>query len=593
MQGSATTTSLAANQSTGPYTESTYNGLTSTFRDERGYVTTRTSNAAARTITVTEPNAAATIYTNDRLGRLAGVTDSAANVTLMTYDLLGRKLTMNDPDMGAWTYTYDAAGNLKTQTDARFITTTLNYDVNQRLTQKAFSNGLGDPFPTVTYRYDSYTLTSEDADAPPCSNPSGFLTEKGMMTRMIDGAGKQFGCYDQRGRGTLSRRTINGDAPGTYYDITTNGYNRLNQPTQVTYPSGSDVVTYTYSPTGNLIQMQSQVGGTIFSGATPKPWGALATMTLGNGQEQTYSYDFRTRVTGIQAGPSGAKQNLVLTYDEASNVLAVTDSVGTSETVSYTPYDHLNRLTGGSGFGGTDTAAYVYNPIGNVDRKREGSSGTTHDLTLCYGYASAPKRPHAVTSVYNSGTATCGSGTPWMKMVHDSNGNQIIAGNHAYEFDHENRVTRVLETQSAAPPAAGFLCVDQNGDGGIDLADALINTATVWLKSWTGWIWRLGGRRKYRRRSSGLPPQQCPIWEPLPGFDGRLYVRRQRHAAEARTLQCHVQSNDRQPAGACFVDGLYRRRLREDEHGLGDAVLLSVWADDRDAQGRCAALVAG
>jgi RHS repeat-associated protein len=141
--------------------------------------------------------------------------------------------------------------------------------------------------------------------------------------------------------------------------------------------------------------------------------------------------------TGTTATP-GLSQHLALTYDLASNVTSVADSAGTAETVIYTP-DSLDRLTGATGFTGGLIASYFYNTIGNMETKKEGAS----DLKLCYP-AAGLARPHAVTSVYNSGTATCGAGTPWMTLGYDANGNlqtQTQGGTTTnYLYDAENRL---------------------------------------------------------------------------------------------------------------------------------------------------------
>jgi RHS repeat-associated protein len=477
--GNATTTmSLAANQSTGPSTLGTYNGLTSTFRDERGFETRRTSNPAARTLTVREPNLFETVYANNRLGRLTGVTDALGNVTTMTYDLLGRKLTMNDPDMGAWSYTYDAAGNLKTQTDARSVTTTLVYDALSRLTSKAY--GGGSPPVTdspVTFRYDTYTFD----DFEDCASAPGYaVSQPGRLISTTHGATKQLSCLDIRGRGVMGRTTVD----GVGYNVSRT-FDALDQVIDLTYPDG-ELVHYSSYAQGQINGLSSTTHGqTLLSGATHTPWHAVSSLTLGTGQITNYTYDYRLRLNTLKTGTSttpGSSQDLTLTYDDASNVAAVTDSTGTPETVTYS-YDSLNRLTGGTGFAGALTANYTYNAIGNMLMKQEGAS----NLTLSYP-ASGPSsvRPHAVTST---------TGTQGLSLSYDANGNLTTQGASAYGYDAENR----LKTRSAS---GGTVSYTYDGNGTMVKRTNADGTWTVYIggvyeKSFTAGGAVTGSRKYY------------------------------------------------------------------------------------------------
>ena len=362
-----------------------------------------------------------TVYQYDPLGHLTNVTDPASNLTTISYDLAGRKTGMDDRDMGVWTYSYDAAGGLMYQTDARNVLTTLTYDSAERLTGKTYSNG----DPPVSFLYDSFP------DSALC--PQGN-TAIGRMTRMTDGAGQQFACFDVRGRAVTSRRVVD----GVNYESSTT-YDALNQPMQMVYPDG-DVVTYSATQQGAITGVSSDVDGplplgpipsqTLLINATTTPWGAVATLPLGSGQTTTYSYDYRARLTNIQ---TATVQNVTLTYDDASNVASVADS---TETAAYS-YDQLNRLTGAAGFSGGLSAAYSYNAIGNLLTKQEGSSS----LSLAYP-ASGPAsvRPHAVTST---------TGSQALSLAYDPNGNLATQGASTYSFDAENRL-HVRDTASGA-----------------------------------------------------------------------------------------------------------------------------------------------
>jgi RHS repeat-associated protein len=59
-------------------------------------------------------------------------------------------------------------------------------------------------------------------------------------------------------------------------------------------------------------------------------------------------------------------------------------------------------------------------------------------------------------------------------FVYDQNGNQIGGGDHAYDFDAENRLVAITKSVPATSPAVGFACVDFTDDDAIDLSDTLI-----------------------------------------------------------------------------------------------------------------------
>jgi len=446
-----TTTFLAANQFTGPSTLSTYNGLTSSFRDERLYTTTDVTAPLARTLTVTEPTAAATVYTHDRLGQLTTVNDPLGNVTSLGYDLAGRKTAMSDPDMGSWTYGYNAAGSLTSQTDARNITTTLTYDALQRLAGKTYSNG----DPAVAFTYDSYPDTAF------CSTQTS-ISAIGMLTRMTDGSGQTLSCYDIRGRAEKTRHTVS----STNYDLTRT-FDALDRVENLTYPDG-EIVHHTYDTTDTRLTGICKWTGsacstgwdTYLSGATRTAFGAPASLPFGMGRTTSYTYDFRMRLKTLAT--SSSLQNLTLNYDDASNITSVADTAGTAETVTYA-YDSVNRLTGGTGFTGGLTASYTYNNTNNLLTKQEGSS----NLTLNYP-ASGPGsvRPHAVTST---------TGSQSLSLTYDANGNLATQGGTTYTFDAENR----LKTRTVTGGTVTYL---YDGNGATVKRTNADGTSTVYVE---------------------------------------------------------------------------------------------------------------
>ncbi len=482
-----------------PCTQNDTNGLVTTSIDGNGHRTVTTAAVAPRTLTVEEDAGtgqpgdpyvayASTVYTHDLLGSLTNVKDANNNQTTIEYDLAGRKTKMIDPDMGTWTYTYDAAGNLATQLDARGITTTLTYDDLQRLKDKAYS---GEPSsnltPAVHYYYDTdylgATLCPLGAATP--SSAIGHLT-KAITTGLVSGVPTdlttQYSCFDSRGRQTLSRTLLNGDA--TNYDIRRT-YDDMNRVVDLTYPD-TEVVHSTYDPGGGWLNGLCQwngascvAGGSYLTAATAQASGAPKSLSMGDGLTTAYGYDYRQRLLTIQTGTSGAPtstQSLTLAYDEASNVTCVGDNNDCApgspggEKVNYT-YDAFNRLKTGIGYLGGQTASYTYDVLGNLTMKQEGSVS----LTLPYPTA-APAgvvRPHAVQYI---------DGAPKRWFTYDPNGNQIGSGNDAFTYDAENRLSAIHAARPATPPATASACMDLDFDGVISVLD-LTKMANSYLKT--------------------------------------------------------------------------------------------------------------
>jgi RHS repeat-associated protein len=458
----ATTTYLAANQTSGPSTQTIVNGLTTTTIDENGHKTDQYSWRTWRlrivtqytgTGTTSDPYAAyaTTAYKDDALGRLVTVQDPRSNQTTISYDLAGRKTSMHDPDMGNWTYGYAAAGNLTSQTDARNITTTLNYDALNRLVQKTYSNG----DPGAMLAYDCYPNVNP---CPATGTAIGHLTQSAVgVPPQLPGPSSN-GVFDLRGR-ELTANTI---VDGQTYPIGRT-YNLLSGVTTTTLPD-NETVSATYSPnTGAPTKLTSSLGDTLVSQAAATPWGAPAALALGNGLTARYTYDSRQRLTGITTGTAlvpGSAQNMALTYDDASNVKAVTDR-STGEVDGYA-YDALDRLTSMT-VNGIGAASYSYDTIGNMTAKTESLVGMLNptNMTLTYpASGSASVRPHAVTST---------AGTPALTLTYDAAGNlaSTSASSSTYTFDAENRLkTRTVSggTVSYTYDANGTLVKRTNAD---------------------------------------------------------------------------------------------------------------------------------
>jgi RHS repeat-associated protein len=376
-----------------------------------------------------------TIYQDDALGRLTGVTDAAGHHTTLSYDMTGRKVGMTDPDMGAWGYGYDAAGNLISQTDANNNHTTLSYDALNRLTLR------WSPDQRAYFIYDNYSAIDSNF-CPNQTDPStGALVNPSTAIGRLVGSVIWLGlrpldesCYDLRGNQIVSRT----DPDAAHVLDIHRTFDALGRATSVTYPD-NETVAYQEDTQGDVTGLNSNTNNVaIYSAATLTPWGAPSSVTLGNTGSTfptNYTYDYRERVTNISTGTGGQAQNLVLTYDDASNVTASIDKV-TPESAMYT-YDQLNRLTSMTLNGApTPSASYGYDALGDLTSKVEGTSS----LTLAYA---SPGHTHAVSST---------SGSLVQTLAYDADGNMTGASyaGQAYTYSAQNQLTRRTNADGSA-----------------------------------------------------------------------------------------------------------------------------------------------
>lgn len=427
-----------------------YNGLTSTVTDAKGYVNSTETDRWGRVIKVTPPTGPAVGYVYDAKDQLtkairstlADVNTCLANPTTgcpasktvsIQYDEAGRKVSMTDPDMGTWTYSYDALGNLWRQKDAEGQRICLYYDLLSRLTGKHYRSDDACPAsPTldVTYVYDQGT------------------NGKGQRTSMTDSSGFTSWGYNMRGGMNLESKTI--DGAGSPF-VTSWTYNSADLPITMTYPDG-EVLTYTYLNDGTLDTISSSLGQVYLNDVKYDEARRITSMDYGSSiLRKTFQYfDWDDSVNGglletavtTRVSGSVALQSLAYTYDENANVETITDSLIGPQVQTF-GYDQLNRLTSAAVTGGTNglyNETYAYNAsTGNLSSK----AGIT--------YTYDPAHPHAVGSLSNG-----------YSYLYDANGNMIERDLGALEFDlaydAENRLVSVTgngvaPTSTPAPSA--------------------------------------------------------------------------------------------------------------------------------------------
>jgi YD repeat-containing protein len=388
-----------------------YDVLVTTGLDAEGHKKRQTKDALGRLVKVEEFDGtfascstndapyAETTYEYDVMGNLRYVHDARGNTTEMRYNSLGQKYYMSDPDMGVWQYTYNANGSLESQTDAKGQTITFSYDALNRVKTKLYPDNS-----QVTYTYDV------TPGGPETSYPIGRLST------MSDATGTTKYFYDNMGRATVTKKSID----GTEYTAVTGYEPATGRLQNIKYPGDTQPsVWYSYDG-GYLSAVRSSQSGTVPAYVTYTNYTALGqpkNVTNGNGVTTTYTYrDDNSRLYSIVTKTGGQNLlNLSYTYWKDGNIKSIMDGVNSTRSYSQINYDGLSRLKEVLNSGPTLT--YVYDEIGNFLSK-EGIGYTQYGLNA---------GPHAVTMTSDG------------KIYrYDLNGNMVSDGTRIIAYNYDN-----------------------------------------------------------------------------------------------------------------------------------------------------------
>jgi len=384
-----------------------------TVTDPKSNVTTNAYDALNRLITVTDAltNDADTAY--DAADNLTGVTDQRSLTTSYVHNGFGDVIRRTSPDTGITDYEYDKAANVTKKTDARGVVVNYAYDDASRITTKTFPASTSE---NVTYTYDDVT---------------GGNYGKGRLTKIEDASGSTSYVYDARGNVITETRVI-----GAQSYVTSYVYDSADNLTQMTYPSGR-IVTYLRDRLGRVAYVTTKKTGSdpeqfLASNIQYLPFGPISSITYGNGQRATLSYDQDYRITGIDTTDGTTTvQDLSYTYDLASNISGITDTLDTARNQTL-DYDVLHRLTDATGvYGDID---YVYDAVGNRTSRVVTDGGVTTDTLT---YAGTSNRLLTVATGGNTRTVTY---TANGNITTDSRGSGFD-----YLYNHANRMNEVKE----------------------------------------------------------------------------------------------------------------------------------------------------
>ncbi|MFE2943239.1 polymorphic toxin-type HINT domain-containing protein [Streptomyces sp. NPDC059255] len=450
---------------------------TTTLTDARGKTTElrqhqqRSADSAYNSLTYT--------YTNR--DELSEFTDTAGNKWTYSYDLLGRQTRSADPDKGATTSTYDDRGQLTSTKDARNTTLAYVYDGLGRKTELREGSTTG----TLRAKWAYDTI-------------SGAKGQPSESTRYVGGEAytSKVVAYDRLYRVLRSSTTIptteNG-LGGTY--LSTNSYNVAGDVEGVGYPKAGALsaatVAYTYeddtqrpvATTGSAEGVKSEVSYSY----TGKPLQYRFPGIAGKQTQVTNTYEWGTQRLSTarvdRLNVAGVDQYSTFRYDEAGNVLAVSDVARGGNDTQCFAYDHLRRMTEAWAQGQSSCAAqpsssalggpapywnsYAYDQVGNrrSETVHDAGGNSAKDVKRTYAYpAPGTAQPHTLTSV----TSTGPTGTAQDTFTYDKTGStatRTLSGDkQTLTWDAEGRLTKVTQPVEGAADKVTEYLYDADGN---------------------------------------------------------------------------------------------------------------------------------
>lgn len=424
----------------GERVEMSYNGFETAVLDARGNFTDVTVNAAGNPTQIrvdVDGAIQTTQFEYTVSGHLKSVVDAIGSETTLTYDALARRTQLNDPNAGSYSYTYDGEGRLTEQLAPDGGVTRFVHSAAGEMLEKQFPDG-------TTHEFHYGTGSSPN--------------DVGRLTRVVDESGVLKLFYDERGRVTERRRTVDGR---TY--VTGSVYDSMNRVRQVIYPDGF-VAHYSYDAGNNLAAVTDADGRPLAEGFRYNASQRITQFSFGNGVGTENSYDLMARMLSshTQTGAGVDLQHLLYEYDAANNVLSMDDlASGRNQSFEYNEANRLVRAVGAYG-----EEEYAYDAVGTLLRK--GDLLFAHDdparpqrMTCGVKLRAEPKghgphrprgpnRPHGPHGSHGShgSQSSCASVLaiePSMVLrafdiAYDGRGNIIAKGDLRYAYDAENRM---------------------------------------------------------------------------------------------------------------------------------------------------------
>lgn len=372
------------------------NGYLATATDWNGNKTAFTNNSSGDPITIVFASGSAvaqttTIAYSSAYPSLPTTIITADSITTLTYDSAGRLLTRAVKDQASqsvpyftsgetrnWTYTWNNTGQLLTaqlpRTDV-MSKTTFGYTGG---TLTSITDALSHATNILTYTSGGLPLTVTDQNSVLTTlayNPRLWLTSS-VLTLSSGGNLTMTLAYDSAGN--LTSHTLP-DASYLAY-----GYDDAHRLTTVTNPL-SESQTLTYNSAGNVTQvLWKDEGGTTTRQrtATFDALGRILTDVGGMSQSTAYAYDNNSNVLSV-TDPLGSVTTL--TYDSANRLSTSTDPLTNLTSLTYDAHDRVLSVTDPR----SKVTSYVYDGFGELIQEASPDRGTIVLRYTSNGYVSS------------------------------------------------------------------------------------------------------------------------------------------------------------------------------------------------------------
>jgi RHS repeat-associated protein len=405
--------------------------------------------------TVEDDGCPSTIYDYDNADRLIDVIDALGNITSYGYDANGNRTSVTNARSKVTTYAYDAHNRLQSVTDPLGRITSYEYDDASNLIERTDARDL-----FTQYAYDALNRLKdidyfEFEGGPLVDSVDYTYDDVGNRFTMVDPTGTTEYGYDALNRLTSVTVTPSGPPWPSGDRVVSYQYDNVGDLNRITYPDGK-YVDYTYDEAHNIDTVTDWLSKTttyIYDDAG-KPTNVAYPVS---GFSLAYGYDLAGRLRQITHNTAILPQVITYTLDAVGNRRSMQVD---SQTPTTYQYDSLYRLESVSYPDGASTT-YTYDAVGNrLNMFRIGLGSTD------YVYDDADQLTEVAGVAY----------------THDDNGNLKTRGIETYDYDFENRLTRItfnsFDPYSDNP--AEFGCNDFNGDGELTIVgDVLLYSGKI------------------------------------------------------------------------------------------------------------------
>ena len=388
----------------GPNRTTTYqydpNGNATQVVSARSAATTLAFDGIDRLASTLAPDTGTASNSYDVRDNVIAHTDAVAVQTTFVRDGFGEVIREVSPDRGTSTYYYDAAGDMTASIDGRGQRVNYTRDILGRVTLKAPVGVTGQ---NITYTYDTAGITGSFG--------------VGRLSSMVDTSGTTLFSYDHRGNLLVKRQKLGATTAANL----TYAYDLADRIVTITYPSGR-IVNYIRDSKGRVSSVTTKASGTgtlvtLASAITYEAFGALKSLSYGNGLTLTQDWGTDNRLYAKSVKTSGGANvwSLTYAYDNDDNITGMTDLVDGMKSLTF-GYDTMDRLirTDGNLGGTTHRYDYLSDANGNRTRVEARDVATQPSPTSFADYA---------RTVGTNRLASTGTGTGQRSITYDARGN--------------------------------------------------------------------------------------------------------------------------------------------------------------------------